>query len=128
MPDYLSVIVVDFDDTICAFTEDFVCRTLIPGAKEALLNLQIAGYTVVISSARNNLKYGGCGGKAHRDMAKFLDEKEVPYDRIDPGTDGKPVAYRYIDDKGVGCPKTTQGEVDWDKNRYLDHRFSEGGG
>ena len=103
MPDYLSVIVVDFDDTIC------------PGTREALAALQLAGYTVVISSARNNVQYGGCSGKAHRDMALFLDENEVPYDRIDPGTDGKPVAYRYVDDKGVGCPKTVEGVVDWGK-------------
>ena len=115
MADYLSVIVVDFDDTICPFTEDFVCRRLISGAKEALLALQMAGFTIVVSSARNNIKYGGCSGEPHRDMAKFLDEQKVPYDLIDPGTDGKPVAYRYIDDKGVGCPKTSEGEVDWEK-------------
>lgn len=113
MPDYLDVVVVDFDDTLCPFNEDFKCRTLVPGAVEALKRIQDAGYTVVISSARNNVKFGGYQGIPHREMARFLDEKDVPYDRIDLGTDGKPVAYRYVDDKAVGCPLTEEGVVDW---------------
>jgi hypothetical protein len=113
MADYLNVVVVDFDDTLCPFSEDFECRTLVPGAAEALKRIQDAGYTVVISSARNNVAYGGHQGTAHRKMAQFLDDFEVPYDRIDLGTDGKPVAFRYIDDKGVGCPLTEDGVVDW---------------
>jgi len=113
MADYLNVIVVDFDDTICPFSEDFACNEIVPGAIDALTKMRAAGYTVVISSARNNVAYGGAMGDAHRQMARFLDDWKVPYDRIDLGTTGKPVAYRYVDDKAVGCPLTPEGVVDW---------------
>jgi hypothetical protein len=113
MPDYLDVVVVDFDDTLCPFSEDFTCRTVVPGAIDALNRIREAGYVVVISSARNNTMYGGYGGEPHRDMVQFLHAKGIPHDRIDTGTNGKPVAYRYIDDKGVGCPLTEDGVVDW---------------
>ena len=113
MPDYLKVIVVDFDDTICPFSEDFLCTELVPGAKEGISRLRAAGYRVTICSARNNSVYGGASGEAHRTMYKFLVDHEIEYDAIDTGTSGKPVAYRYIDDKGVGCPLTWQGYVDW---------------
>jgi hypothetical protein len=113
MPDYLKVIVVDFDNTICVFREDFACEELIAGAKEGLESLREAGYRITISSARNNVMYGGCGGEPHRLMYAFLKEHELAFDTIDTGGDGKPVGYRYIDDKGVGCPRTAQGAVDW---------------
>ena len=113
MPDFLDVIVVDFDDTICPFSEDFACARLIPGAKEYIGKLKDAGYTITISSARNNVAYGGHSGTVHREMYAFLHKHDVPFDHIDLGTDGKPVAYRYIDDKAVGCPKTSDGVVNW---------------
>ena len=113
MPDYLKVIVVDFDNTICFFNEDFSCEKLVPGAKEGIKRLREAGYRITISSARNNIAYGGCGGEPHRTMHRFLVDQGVEHDRIDLGTDGKLVAYRHIDDKGVGCPLTPEGVVDW---------------
>jgi hypothetical protein len=115
MPDYLDVIVVDFDDTICPFSEDFSCTQVVPGAKEYIEKLKAAGYKITISSARNNVVYGGHSGATHRQMYRFLSEKGIPFDHIDLGTDGKPVAYRYIDDRAVGCPRTKEGWVDWPK-------------
>ena len=115
MADYLTVIVVDFDDTLCPFNEDFTCREVVPGAIEAIKKFRDAGYTITISSARNNVAYGGHMGDAHRQMARFLDEKGVPYDRIDLGMTGKPVALCYIDDRAVGCPLTSEGVVDWER-------------
>ena len=113
MPDYLKVIVVDFDDTICAFSEDFACTKIVPGAKEGLEKLKAAGYRITISSARNNTTYGGCGGEPYQRMYAFLKDQGLVFDSIDAGTDGKPVGYRYVDDKGIGCPRTWQGFVDW---------------
>jgi len=113
MPDYLDVVVVDFDDTLCFFREDFVCQEVVPGALDALTKIKAAGYTIVVSSARNNVAYGGGMGTAHKQMATFLDEQGIPYDKIDLGMTGKPVAYRYVDDKAVGCPLTPSGVVDW---------------
>jgi|3_EtaG_2_1085321.scaffolds.fasta_scaffold00380_23 hypothetical protein len=115
MPDYLDVLVVDFDNTICPFREDLVTEGLVPGVIDSLTKLKKMGYRIIISSARNNIAYGGCTGVGHREMARFLTEHDVPYDSIDTGTTGKPVAYRYIDDKGVGCPLTPEGYVDWKK-------------
>ena len=115
MPDYLENIVVDFDDTICPFNEDFSCRSLVPGARKYIIKLRRAGYIITVSSARNNLVHGGHEGMAHQRMCRALHEYEIPYDRIDRGLEGKPVAYRYIDDKGVGCPRTKEGWVDWPK-------------
>ena len=66
MADYLTVIVVDFDDTLCPFNEDFTCREVVPGAIEAIKKFRDAGYTITISSARNNVAYGGHMGDAHR--------------------------------------------------------------
>ncbi len=94
MPDYLDTIVVDFDDTLCTFNENFTCSELVPGAKEYIARLSRLGFKIVISSARNNIVYGGFSGEAHRQMHKFLEEVGITYDRIDLGTDGKPVAYR----------------------------------
>jgi len=115
MPDYLNTIVVDFDDTICPFKEDFSCDTVVPGAKEYMKKLQDSGYKIVISSARNNEKYGGATGEAHCAMTRFLWRNDIPFDKVDCGTGGKPVAYKYIDDKSVGCPLTKEGWVDWPK-------------
>ena len=118
VPDYLSTIVVDFDDTICVFNaehfnEDLSCSGLVPGAKEHIIKLAKVGFRIVISSARNNSVFGGFSGKAHRNMHRFLEDNGIPYDHIDLGTDGKPIAYRYVDDKAIGCPKTESGIVDW---------------
>ena len=115
MPDYLDVVVVDFDDTLCFFREDFACQDVVPGALDALTKIKAAGYTIVVSSARNNVVYGGGMGTAHKQMAAFLDEQGIPYDKIDLGLTGKPVAYRYVDDKAVGCPLTPDGVVNWPK-------------
>jgi hypothetical protein len=115
MADYDEVIVVDFDDTICRFNEDFSCKDLVPGAREYMGKLQEAGYKLVISSARNNVSYGGVGGTPHCLMTRFLWKSDIPFDKVDCGSEGKPVAYRYIDDKAVGCPLTPEGFVDWPK-------------
>ena len=115
MADYCTLLVVDFDNTVCPFRSDLVMEGLVPGVCEALAKLMDLGYQIMISSARNNIKYGGFTGSSHRAMARFLIEHEVPYDSIDTGTLGKPVAYRYIDDKGIGCPLTVEGYVDWKK-------------
>ena len=115
MADYENVIVVDFDNTICPFSEDFTCTGLVPGAAEGLARLKKAGYFVTISSARNNVWYGGAAGEAYGLMVQFLEGQSLLYDRLDTGCNGKPVGYAHIDDKGVGCPLTPEGWVDWYK-------------
>ena len=86
-----------------------------PGAVEGLARLKGAGYTVTISSARNNVLYGGSDGDSYASMVQFLKVQGLLYDRIDTGCEGKPVGYAHIDDKGVGCPLTPEGWVDWYK-------------
>jgi len=113
--DYEDVIVVDFDNTICPFRDDFACVGLVPGAAEGLARLKKGGYLVMISSARNNAQYGGAAGEAYGLMVQFLKSQNLLYDRLDTGFNGKPVGYAHIDDKGVGCPLTPEGWVDWYK-------------
>lgn len=95
-----KTISVDFDGTIVehAFPE---IGDLKPGVKDALTRLSQT-YEIVISSCRASALFAG----AHRvdyvqRMKEFLDENQIPYDRIDMGNEGKIVAVAYIDDRGI---------------------------
>ena len=113
MHDYLTFILVDFDNTICAFREDFKCEQLVPGSKEGIARLREAGYKVTIHSARNNVIYGGHIGTPYKLMVDFLEREGIEYDRLDCGRYGKPIGYMHVDDKSVGCPLNKDGCVDW---------------
>lgn len=101
-----KTIVIDFDGTICDFAYPSI-GAIKPGVKEALSLFRWLGYHIVISSCRTCKHHPdvfscqGKYGKEHIEMVDWLDANEVPYDEIDDGTKGKPVADFYIDDKGV---------------------------
>lgn len=59
-----------------------------PGAKEALLALQMEGYKIMIHSC-NRVKWA----------EEWLNHWHIPYDEVWEGV-GKPVASLYVDDRG----------------------------
>lgn len=83
----LPWIAVDFDHTLVEID------TPIPGAKQAMEQLQALGYSIMIHSC-NNREW----------IQKVLRANDIPYDYIwDPSEDkGKPVCIAYIDDRGIG--------------------------
>lgn len=93
---------VDFDGTIVEHRFPDI-GPLKAGAKEALERLH-KKYTIVISSCRASTLFNPEGpgtSQAFQDMVRFLDEHQIPYDRIDDGTEGKIVAVAYIDDRAM---------------------------
>ncbi len=96
----MKTIAIDLDGTILAHWEgDFVndkFGKVLPGAKEALEEMKELGYYLIIHTCRTDGK----------EVAKFLKEKEIPFDAINinpnaPEFDGKPVADIYIDDRAI---------------------------
>ena len=100
-----KTIVVDFDGTIAVDLYPDIGNPK-PGAKKALEAFSAAGYEIVIFSCR--LTNGGGDQKTR--MEKWLKDHEMPFDRIDDGTKGKPHALWYIDDKAIWYG----GKNDWE--------------
>jgi hypothetical protein len=104
------VIAVDFDGTLCehSFPEIGALR---PGAREALTMFRDIGYKVLIYTCRtSHWHYDIFGGDPEQptlerervqEMIVWLAKHEIPYDEIDDGSRGKPLADYYIDDKGI---------------------------
>lgn len=91
---------VDFDGTIVDHAFPLI-GGLKPGVKEAITKLK-EKYTIVISSCRASQLFNrGKPNKYVEEMRKFLDDNDIPYDRIDEGDEGKIVAVAYIDDRGI---------------------------
>jgi hypothetical protein len=108
------LIAVDFDQTLCDSRYP-KCGDPIPGGKEALELFRSLGYLILIYSCRTcHWHYNIFGG--NRDiptlerehviaMRDWLIEHGYPFDEIDSGDKGKPLADYYIDDKGVRFDK-----------------------
>jgi len=103
-------ICVDFDGTLCdhAYPEIGPVKA---GACEALIAFKRMGYHILIYTCRTSSYhfevFGGTPGDNALErprvqaMIAWLNEHDIPYDEVDDGTKGKPLADFYIDDKGV---------------------------
>jgi len=91
-------IAVDFDG-VC-------CEDQFPGIGSIKPNLieslnQLKSYCeIIIYSARANLNLDN-RDQLIEDMKEFLDFNQIPYDRIDDGREGKPMADIFIDDRAI---------------------------
>jgi hypothetical protein len=104
------IVAVDFDGTLFDFAYPGI-GPVKPGGKEALQRFKDLGYKVLIYSCRTCKHYPeifsypgevlDMNRKVVRDMIEALDLHEIPYDSIDDGTMGKPMADFYCDDKGI---------------------------
>lgn len=87
----------DFDGVIHSYKSGWKGETEIPdppvpGIREALNHIRLAGYTVVIFSARARTEEGRAA------MLAWLEENEI---RVDSITGQKPPAVCYIDDRAI---------------------------
>jgi hypothetical protein len=107
------MICVDFDGTLCNFAYPGIGEPK-AGAREALIRLRSLGYRIHIYSCRTchwypdiflttpeEIARSTFERKVAREMIEWLDQHDMPYDSIDDGSLGKPVADYYIDDKGI---------------------------
>jgi histidinol phosphatase-like enzyme len=93
---------IDLDGTICDDEYPFF-GCVKPGAREALTKLKAAGHYITIYSCRTgeelkSSKYDRADQV--KKMEEFLTDNHIPFDEIYEGV-GKPVADRYIDDRGI---------------------------
>jgi hypothetical protein len=105
-----KTICVDFDGTLCDWTYPDIGAAK-KGAKDALTRFRELGYKIIIWSCRtSHYHYDIFGGSRSqptseretvKNMVAFLDKEGIPYDEIDYGDLGKPLADLYIDDKGI---------------------------
>jgi hypothetical protein len=101
---------VDFDGTICDHEFPGIGAPK-PFVKEALTVFRAMGFRVLIWTCRTcHWHYDTFGGdpsqptleRTHvREMIAYLAKHGIPYDEIDDGSRGKPLAEYYIDDKGL---------------------------
>lgn len=106
---YQKTICVDFDGTIVDHEFPKI-GALKRGVREALEVFRKAGFRILISSCRTCSWDEETFGRWDctpidrprvREMIEFLDKEGIPYDEIDNGMRGKPLADLYIDDKGL---------------------------
>lgn len=99
---------LDFDATLCGFDYPGI-GPIEPGALAAVRRLKELGCYVIVSSCRTCGHFPeifapdgqvGKDSKVHKEMVAWLDAHNVPYDEVDDGTKGKPLADLYVDDKG----------------------------
>jgi hydroxymethylpyrimidine pyrophosphatase-like HAD family hydrolase len=107
-----KLIAVDFDGTIADFKFPAIGDPK-PGAREALEAFRAMGYRIMIYTCRTSRYYpeifatsddyneNVMGRTTVVAMKNWLDEHQIPYDDIDDGSLGKPLANVYIDDKGL---------------------------
>src|ERR1700729_2927855 len=105
-------ICVDFDGTLCDHAFPSIGKVK-PGAKEALETFKALGYIIIIWSCRTCSwdkeifgypaeEYYHALDRLHvKEMVEWLAKEQIPYDIIDDGSKGKPVADFYIDDKAI---------------------------
>lgn len=87
-----KTISVDIDGVIAEIRPDLDygrCR-VIPGAREALIQLRERGYLLTLHTARHYNRL--------QETAEWLSRNEIPYDHL---VLGKPTAFCYIDDRGL---------------------------
>lgn len=96
-----KAICVDFDGVIAEFADDINnFGRLIPGAPEAICELQALGYRIIIHTARPSHQ------KHKEQLAAYLQMHGVPFDEINTNSHcaweaEKPVADLYIDDRAL---------------------------
>ena len=108
-----KILVVDVDGTIAREVKGEMAGPM-PGAKEALSKLKDAGYEIVIYTCRMTIDGDMTAKKAKREkekIEKWFEENEIPYDRIDDGTKGKPIATFSIDNRNIEY----HGGNDWER-------------
>jgi hypothetical protein len=115
-------ICVDFDGTLCDFEYPGIGQVK-EGAREALTALRRMDYHILIYSCRtsgwHHEVFGGTPGDNAlerprvRAMIAWLNEHDIPYDEVDDGTKGKPLADYMIDDKGVRFEDNWKEITDW---------------
>lgn len=100
-------ICVDFDGTLCDHAYPGI-GDVKPHAAYALKSFRQWGFRIIISSCRScswHEEIFGGGPALERERVKemiaFLEANDIPFDEIDDGTKGKPLADYYIDDKGI---------------------------
>jgi glutaredoxin len=106
---FQPTIAIDYDGTIVKHVFPLPGEPL-EGVKEAFALFKKLGYRLLIYSCRTCRWYPeifrkdgepmGLECSYAQDMKRVLDENQIPYDEIDDGLKGKPVAEIYIDDKG----------------------------
>ena len=107
------MLVVDFDGTIVDSAYPDIGKPK-PGVKEALQELQAEGYRICIFSARNS---NDSDTHKLQEMRHALDTYGIPYDIIDEGKSGKPIADYYIDDRAIEFKDDWKAVVERIKNR-----------
>ena len=100
-----STIAVDFDGVLHGYSKGFGDGTIydppVPGAREAMEELQAAGYKLYIYSTRSNKIYRKKDDPDQNEAMKaWLEKHSIPFDRI--WSFGKPMADIYLDNRAIG--------------------------
>ena len=96
-----KTLVIDFDNTIAEDNFPQIGAPK-PYVKEALERLKENGYTIRIFSCRTNQLSDNANPEEEKSKIEaWLDKNGIPYDGVEMGTQGKPFAGHYIDDKGI---------------------------
>ena len=111
-----KIVAVDFDGTLCDHEFPSIGAPKV-GAKEALQRIRDLGFKILIWTCRTcHFNYEIFGGdpsthtferQSVKDMIAWLDANEIPYDEIDDGSRGKPLADFYLDDKALRFDSST---------------------
>lgn len=106
----VPTIAVDFDGTLCDHEFPGI-GAIKPYAREAMVTLKQWGYHIIIWTCRTcHFHYDVFGGDpaqptlerpAVKQMIAWLDKNGIPYDEVDDGSRGKPLADYYLDDKAI---------------------------
>ena len=102
----MKTIAIDFDGTIAGIEHFPDIGEPEPGVVHAIRALKVAGYLIVIHSCRlSRGEFPTRAVEAHRlAVQAFLSAHGIPYDHIWM-EEGKPIAWAYIDDKGIRYEK-----------------------
>jgi hypothetical protein len=109
-------IALDFDGTLCDHAFPGIGE-IKPGVKDAVERLRSLGFYILIWSCRtSHWDYNIFGGNPSqpalerervKEMIAWLDANEIPYDEIDDGSRGKPLADFYVDDRAIRFDSST---------------------
>lgn len=110
MSKWKPTVAIDFDGTLCDHEYPAIGK-IKPGAREALEAIRKSGYRIIIWSCRTcnwatdvfgvDENSSTLERKHVQAMIAWLKDNQIPYDEIDDGTKGKPMADIYIDDKAI---------------------------
>ena len=110
IPPITKTICVDFDNTLCQSDYPNAGPVMV-GAKEALQRFKELGYYIIIWSCRTGKwrldLYPSIPDVSIMDrpqvkaMIDWLVLNDIPFDEIDDGSRGKPLADFYVDEKAI---------------------------